>query len=237
MPNTSKQFNITILAPHIDDEVIGVGGSIVKHTDLGNKVNVIYVSSGENEQEIKVRENEAERVCQYLKINNFSFLREGISNPNENSLERIVALLRRYGTDFLYAPHKEEGDIEHVRIYDLAIRSRWLANNNENYYPNIPEKCDIKGILLYEVHRPIGEVHYLEDISSYAEIKKEAIRMYTSQIARVRYDESSLALNRFRGISSETSQSAEAFQLLGFCNMFNLFGGNLNGFINNHSGS
>ena len=34
--------NILVLAPHMDDEVIGCGGSILKHIYAGNDVSVLF---------------------------------------------------------------------------------------------------------------------------------------------------------------------------------------------------
>ena len=36
--------NVLIIAPHIDDEVLGVGGSISKHIPAGDKVTVVAVT-------------------------------------------------------------------------------------------------------------------------------------------------------------------------------------------------
>jgi LmbE family N-acetylglucosaminyl deacetylase len=221
MPGSSRQVSITVLAPHIDDEVIGAGGSIAKHIDLGNIVNVIYVNSGRNREEAEVREGEAEMVCKSLKIKRHAFLREDITGAGELAIRKIVGLLREYKTNFIYAPHKDDGDSEHILVNGLAARAIWLANGR--HYPEIPGRCSIHGALFYEVHRPIGEVHYLEDISGYAEVKRSAILMYASQMRVSRYDQSALGLNTFRGVSAELGQSAEAFQLLGFRNMFNPF--------------
>lgn len=215
--------NITILAPHIDDEVIGAGGSIAKHINLGNTINIIYVNSGKTPEEVSVRENEAEKVCQFLGVSDYSFLRENPSNLDDESTKKLVALLRQYETDFLYAPHKADGDLEHTKVHELALRCQWIANGENEHYSDLPGKCNIKGVFLYEIHRPIGEVHYLEDISGYEEIKREAIKMYASQISQARYDLSSLGLNTYRGISFELGDSAEAFQLYGFRNIFDSF--------------
>jgi len=215
-------YNITVLAPHIDDEVIGAGGSIAKHIDLGNIVRVIFINSGQTKREIRVRESEAEGVIDFLGIKDADFLRKSPTSLGNRVLKEIVHLLRRHSADFIYAPHLNEGDIEHVAVSQLAHRIVWLANGN--YYPGEKERCEIKALFLYEVHRPISEVHYLEDIAKYENKKVDAIRFYKSQLERVRYDQSAINLNRYRGISSEVSSSAEAFQIAAARNLIYYMG-------------
>jgi len=214
--------NVTILAPHIDDESIGMGGSIAKHIDLGNAVRVIFFDSGRDGIEMKERESEAENVMAFLGIKDAQFLRGAIPYLHRSIPETIVGLLRQYSTDFLYAPHLNDGDSEHVTISELAHRLLWMANGN--YFPDQKGKCNIKSLFLYEIHRPINEVHYLEDISSYEKRKKTAISMYKSQTGRVKYHKSAISLNRYRGISSEFSQCAEAFQIFGARNLIEIIG-------------
>ncbi|HLD18467.1 MAG TPA: PIG-L family deacetylase [Candidatus Nanoarchaeia archaeon] len=214
--------NITVLAPHIDDEIIGAGGSIAKHIDLGNVVRVIYVHSGDTPEEVRARESEAVRVADFLGIRDAHFLRQRPTSLTNQTVEEIVGLLRRHSADFLYAPHLDDGDIEHVAVSQIAHRLLWLTNGE--YFREQNGRGNLKGLFLYEVHRPIGQVHYFEDITKYENKKIAAIRLYDSQIQRVRYDLSAIHLNRYRGLSSEVAPSAEAFQIAGARNFFELFG-------------
>ena len=222
MQNTlDKMANITVLAPHIDDEIIGAGGSIAKHIDFGNAVRVIYVHSGDTHDEVQVRESEAARVADFLGIKDSHFLRQRPTSISNKSVEEIVGLLRKQSTDFLYAPHLDDGDTEHVAVSQLAHRLLWLTNGE--YFKEQDGQGRLKGLFLYEVHRPISQVHYLEDITKYENKKIAAIRLFESQVARVRYDLSAVHLNRYRGITTEVAPSVESFQIAGARNFFELF--------------
>jgi len=215
-------LNITVLAPHIDDEIIGAGGSIAKHIDLGNVVRIIYIHSGDTPDEIQIREGEAARVADFLGVRDAHFLRQRPTSLANQAVEEIAGLLRKQSTDFMYAPHMDDGDIEHVVVSQLAHRLLWLTNGA--YFRERNGQGKLKGLCLYEVHRPIGQVHYLEDITRYENKKIAAIRLFESQIARVRYDLSAIHLNRYRGITTEVAPSVEAFQIAGARNFFELFG-------------
>ena len=39
-------MNVLVIAPHDDDEVLGVGGTIAKHVSKGDRVYVCIVTSG-----------------------------------------------------------------------------------------------------------------------------------------------------------------------------------------------
>ena len=42
--NLPEKSNILIIAPHPDDEVLGLGGAIKKFSDMGHAVSVLLVS-------------------------------------------------------------------------------------------------------------------------------------------------------------------------------------------------
>jgi N-acetylglucosamine malate deacetylase 1 len=211
--------NITIFAPHIDDEVIGVGGSIAKHKSLGNRINVIYFNSGRSLEEIEQRESESKKVVDFLNIDDCLYLRENSITINDGVLDKVVQFLRKNRSDLIYAPNKGDGDSEHVTVSEIAIRSQWMANNNK-YLPHLKGKCNIKGVLLYEIHRPIQEVQYLEDISDFVDIKRQAIQLYGSQLEVTNYAKGIIGLNQYRGAFFEVGEAAEAFKLFSCRDIF-----------------
>lgn len=67
---------VMVFAPHMDDEVIGCGGSILKHIGAGREVVVVFFTDGSNlisDKKIadmlkKNRKQEAEAVMSFLGI-------------------------------------------------------------------------------------------------------------------------------------------------------------------------
>ena len=64
--------NVLVIAPHPDDEVLGVGGTILRHLDNGDDVHVVICTRGEesrfgNEQVARVQK-EAREVHAFLDL-------------------------------------------------------------------------------------------------------------------------------------------------------------------------
>ena len=208
--------NILVLAPHMDDEVLGCGGSIAKHAASNNRVFVAYVASGKDPAEAATREAEALEVCLSLGAETPFFLRQDPASIDEHAIQDVVRIIRSEKINFIYAPHKDDGDLHHEKVHDMASRVHWLANGTA--YPPIPGQGQVQGLLFYEIHRPIQDVHYLEDITPFVEKKREAMRIYASQTGTP-WAEGILGLNRYRGTMSELFPYAEAFQVKGLRNL------------------
>ena len=64
LPSNKK---IIIVAPHPDDEVIGLGGTLLKLIKEKCNVEIIYVTSGKLSEK-KMREYELQKVCAKLNV-------------------------------------------------------------------------------------------------------------------------------------------------------------------------
>ena len=52
-----ERHKVLVLAPHMDDEVIGCGGSLIKHNEAGDSIDVIYFTNGSHFVSDKEAEN------------------------------------------------------------------------------------------------------------------------------------------------------------------------------------
>src|SRR5258708_20804530 len=75
-------MNVLVIAPHPDDESIGCGGTICLHTDRGDYVAAVFLTSGEfalsdlpREKAWVIREGEAQESADILGITSVTFLR------------------------------------------------------------------------------------------------------------------------------------------------------------------
>ena len=67
-------MKVLVFAPHNDDEVLGVGGTIAKYVRDGHEVYICEVTSGKNAERVKRIQNEALKAHQILGVKDTFFL-------------------------------------------------------------------------------------------------------------------------------------------------------------------
>ena len=189
---------VIVISPHPDDEAIGCGGAIAAHVDHGDIVHVIFLTSGEKgghgkseAETIKIREDEAKAAAVILNVAGIDFWREpdGSFQASETNIARLVNTIEQFKTDVIYVPHYNEEHPDH-KAAALLIKHSLITLNSTTEKPVV---------YMYEVWTPIQKIDYVEDISSYVEIKRKAIQAHKSQCEVMNFEEAILGLNRYRG--------------------------------------
>src|SRR5690348_632327 len=97
-------MNVLVIAPHPDDESIGCGGTICAHAGHGDRVTVVFLTSGElglreltKEEAWRVRELEAEKAADILGVASVTFLRRPDRHVHEHIDEAAGALKPKIG--------------------------------------------------------------------------------------------------------------------------------------------
>lgn len=222
---------VLAMAPHPDDEVLGCGGSIARHIEVGRQVFVVYLSSGEHGSadcppaELgPLREQEAAEAVGVLGVPdaNLRFLRfpDGGINPGApEQVGAVTATLRELRPDLLYLPHPDDASFDHRAAFTLCWRAATMAGSR-----NLPRWGTrphwVTAILGYEVWSPISQPAYLEDISEVLERKLAALACYQSQSSAAKGDgqaehvgPAAAFLSGFRGATT-TGGHREAFAVL-----------------------
>lgn len=188
---------ICVLAPHADDEVIGCGGLLAKY---GKQCDVILLTDGafggdENIQ--KIREDEFTKVMNFLKIENFSFMR-----AKDTRLIEAFDLFKKNDFskyDYVVMPHPLDPHKDHVVV--------------QAFFKKLKKKKGLKAkTVYYEVWGAMSEPTNFIDISDVAETKRKSIEMYESQ-NNIDYAERILGLNRYRGMRHNV-EFAEAYTII-----------------------
>jgi len=213
-------MKVVVFAPHPDDEVIGCGGTIAAHVQVGDEVVIVYLTSGEAgslaipPDELKVvREGEARQGAEILRVNDLIFLRfpDGYLDFSPERICTLVELIRKKKPDVVYLPHAQETPRDHRVTHELAWEAvrraagPWFQDCGGEPWP-------VKYVLAYEVWTPIVSPTYYNDVTPWIDLKLEALRCHASQVSTVAYDEAVKGLNRYRGILSGTGDYCEAFQ-------------------------
>ena len=205
-------MNVVVIAPHPDDESLGCGGTLRQYALHGDRVVVIFLTSGEHalkhlprEDAWKVREAEACAAAEVLGLSKLEFMRCPdwfLSQHLNDAAGKLRELLRRESPDAVFVPHEQDAHPDH-RVAQQIFRS--AAAGLSGCAPSL---------LDYEIWTPMIRYNHLVDIGPTLRDKVRAVRCYKSQLESFRYDQAVRGLNRFRGALHTQWRHAEAFDNL-----------------------
>lgn len=203
---------VLVIAPHMDDEIIGCGGTLAKHVARGASVTVVFLtdgaaggvaahSDGLAEPLTEVRKREARLALSVLGIQKLEFLdgRDGDLSPTPELVAKLRAILRLGRFDVCYLPFFLE---EHP---DHRVASRILLDASQNEERGL--QC-----MGYEIWTALFP-NCLVNIDETAELKRRALSHYRSQLAEADYAHTQFGLNAYRSAAflGGSCRYAEAF--------------------------
>lgn len=194
---------VLVLAPHMDDETIGCGGTLALHAQRGAEITVMFLTDGRNgssdanvlygeererkQQElIELRTTEARAALQRLGANRMICLdaEDGALSQCTWAAEKLRDVLLKLRPDIVYLPFYLE---EHP---DHRAASRVLLDAAAG----TPLQFQCMG---YEVWTPLFP-NCLVRIDTTVELKKQALQEYRSQLEQCDYLHASIGLNAHR---------------------------------------
>jgi LmbE family N-acetylglucosaminyl deacetylase len=212
-----------VIAPHPDDEVLGVGGTLLRRKHEGGTTGWLIMTSisvqlGWSPEKVQQRKEEILKITEVFGFD--SVFELGFpstkldSVPLSELVEAVSGALGAFSPSEVFLPHSSDIHSDHRVTFDtVASATKWF-------------RCpSVKRILAYET---ISETDFnlspdqsfqpnvFVNIEEYLEGKLRAMDMYSSEIGKFpfpRSDEAISALAKFRG-SSSGFKAAEAFQLL-----------------------
>lgn len=216
-------MKVLVFAPHPDDEVLGVGGTIAKRVAQKNDVYVCVVTKGRqplfDERTTARGRNECRKADNLLGVKETFFLDfpavmlETVPRYELNG--RISDLLQKIEPEEVYIPHRGDMQLDHKMIVDacmVALRPKYEHKVKRIYaYETLSETgWDVPNV----VNEFIPTVY--EDISDYLTIKEKAMSLFSSQLGEypnARSIEALNALAKYRG-ATVNCNAAEAFSLI-----------------------
>jgi hypothetical protein len=147
---------ILVLAPHVDDETIGLGGTLFKHKKNHSSMVLLYLTDGSGstsslseEEVIRARKEEGERVKNLYGFNRLYFLDEKdgqLSSDKEELIKNLVEILEKENPDIIYTPFLIDGHKDHVETTKSLIKALEKWNS------------EFENIYMYEVNCPIDPI-------------------------------------------------------------------------------
>ena len=121
-------MRILIIAPHMDDEVLGCGGTILRHVNDGHKVSVCVVANRAydhvyNKARIEQEKNACRKAQAILGYHDLTFLDLPDERLDTCQIDIIVPLeetLQRVLPDIVYIPHRGDMNQDHRAVFEAA---------------------------------------------------------------------------------------------------------------------
>lgn len=216
-------MKVLIIAPHPDDEIIGVGGTIAKRTKSGDEVYVCIVTKGPkllfSEEIVKQTRRECRTADKMLGVKETIFLDfpavmlETVPRYEFNA--KILEIVQRINPDEVYIPHRGDMQIDHQMVADAAMVAVRPRGNN---YPRRVYAYETLSETGWNIPNTVNEFipTVYEDITSVFDLKMSAMKIFESQLApfpAARSIGAIEALAKFRG-SMVNRNFAEAFCLI-----------------------
>lgn len=199
-----------VLAPHADDEVLGLGATIVLARRRGIEVAAVVVTDGARQGSAAEREAEAIAAAERLGIAPPELWRfadrtlAASMGPLESAIGEAV---RRSAPDTVLVTSPVELHPDHRALAVAVQRSlRRLTRCGMRRRPP-------QWVVAYEVGTPI-RANLLVAADEAWEIKRAALACYSSQLAFTPYDRVMEALGAFRCLTLPGCERAEAFHVL-----------------------
>lgn len=206
---------VLVIAPHPDDELIGLGGTLRLHVLSKDEVKIAYITDGsmgfpksyrptqrERQEMSDKRELEAREGMEVIGVSDLTFLeyKDGKFTVNDNILRYMIQLLTNMKPDIIYMPYYFDTNRDHQQVLSLMMQALERT------------KLQTK-VAMYEVWEPLI-ANLVVGIDKHASVKEDALKVHKSQLNSINYLYSSMGMSAYRGAISEAGDYAEAFLVL-----------------------
>ena len=207
-----------VLAPHMDDETIGCGGTIALHARAGAAVTVVFLTDGRNGgglgalsgqarerrqvELIETRQREAQAALALLGISDMLCLgvRDGeLAKSSELAAGKLRSILAQVRPDLVYLPLFTDEHTDHRAASEVLLLAALGLQ--------LSFTC-----VGYEVWTPLFP-NCIVNINETAGIKQHALERYESQLQDGDYVRAAMGLSAYRsiGLLGVRDSYAEAF--------------------------
>ena len=211
---------VVVLAPHMDDETIGCGGTLALHAQRGAQITVVFLTDGRNgssklstlprdEREqaqrwlVETRKQEARGALTELGIEQMRCLdaEDGALRSNAGAAQQLRSILSERQPHLVYLPFYLEEHDDHRAVSTVLLDA--VAGTDLQF------QC-----MGYEVWTPLFP-NCLVRIDQTMPQKKAALNKYVSQLAEADYLHACVGLNAHRSACLLDARNgyAEAFHV------------------------
>lgn len=214
---------ILVIAPHPDDEVLGCGGAIARHTDCGDDVHIAVVTRADpelypddDEDAFRQEVQAAHRMLGVASTTYLDFPAPRLDTiPGHRLADAISQLIRQIQPHTVYLPHHGDIHADHQQVHQATLVAARPING-----------CSVRQLLCYETlsetewSPPRADTVFTPtvfiDIEHYLTTKLKAMACYSTELKEFPHPRSLdalAALAKLRGASAGLI-AAEAFAVV-----------------------
>lgn len=216
-------MKVLVFAPHPDDEIIGVGGTIAKRAQAGHEVYVCIVTKGRapmfdidfiERGRRECREADAKLgVKETIFLDFPAVMLETVPRFEFNA--KIADVVQNIKPNEVYIPHRGDMQLDHQMVSDAAMVA---VRPRGNYYPERVYAYETLSETGWNIPNAINDFipTVYENITSTLNTKMNSMSIFESQLApfpAARSIGAIEALAKFRGATVGV-MAAEAFSLI-----------------------
>ncbi|MEV4882996.1 PIG-L family deacetylase [Chitinophaga ginsengisegetis] len=216
--------NIIVISAHPDDEVIGAGGTLLKHVAKGDNVFWLIITNvfeehGFTKERVTSRQQEIEKVATMMGFKETFKLDYPTMQLHPGLLTEMVpkvsAIFGKVQPEIIYVMNRSDAHSDHRVVFDAVV-----ACTKSFRYPYV------KRVLMYEclsetefapaLPEKVFIPNYFVDITSYMETKLQIMQVYESELGEPPFPRSLSNIKALAGFRGATVGVlfAEAFQLI-----------------------
>jgi LmbE family N-acetylglucosaminyl deacetylase len=216
--------NILVISAHPDDEVLGLGGTLLKHSHNGDKLYWVIVTNistkdGFLEKNVEKRQKEIEIINNKIGFTKYFKLDFPTMKLDTTSLVELIPILSEIVSEIkpeiIYTMNRSDAHSDHRIVFDAI-----LTCTKSFRYPSVKQFIMYETLSETEFAPAIAEKHfvpnYFVDISDYMNEKIDLLRIYSSELGEHPFPRSMRnikALATYRGAFAGV-EYAEAFQIV-----------------------
>lgn len=224
------QESVLVIAAHPDDEVLGCGGTIAKHLQNGDIVNILIVAEGQTSRqnnrnrgslskelkELQIAAKEANKLLGTKNLNFLDFPDNRLDSIDRLDLIKAIEIkIKKYKPTTIYTHYAWDLNIDHRRLHEAVITaSRPIPGQivKKILCFEIPSSTEWQSPGIYPSFTP----NYFVDITDQINLKIKALEKYDNEMREWPHARSIRALKNLiylRG-SQVGVEAAESFYLV-----------------------
>lgn len=217
-------MKVLVVSAHPDDEIIGCGGTLLKHVSEGDDVYWVIITNisekqGFSRERVESRQAEIGKVASMLGFKRVVKMNYPTMSLDDTALNSLIPKLSKVFSELeperIYVMNRSDAHSDHRITFDAV-----MACTKSFRYPFV------KSVLMYEcisetefapaLPEKVFIPNYFVDVSAFFSRKMEIMKVYESELAEHPFPRSARnmeALAVFRGAKAGV-EYAEAFQLI-----------------------